>query len=221
MSDAPPAPPLAVDHLVYAVPDLDAAVATVAARLGVTPTPGGAHPGFGTRNALLALGADVYLEIIGPDPAQPDPPRGRPFGVDAARAPQLTTWAVRTPDMAATVAAARAAGYEPGTPVAMSRRRPDGGTLAWQLAVPGDWLHGTPPDGDGLVPFVIDWLDSPHPAPSAAPGCRLVSLRAEHPQPAHVYHLLAALGADLPVRLGPLPRLVAVIETPFGRIPLT
>src|SRR5215210_173965 len=82
-----------IDHLVYAVPDLDRGVAHIEQLLGVRATPGGRHAGRGTHNALLALGPKTYLEIIGPDPAQTD--TGKPFwfGVDGLTAPALVTWA--------------------------------------------------------------------------------------------------------------------------------
>ncbi len=45
-----------VDHLVYAVPDLDRGIAYIEQLLGIRATLGGRHVGRGTHNALLALG---------------------------------------------------------------------------------------------------------------------------------------------------------------------
>ncbi|MGW7490300.1 VOC family protein [Streptomyces sp. NPDC054786] len=185
-----PAAPAVLDHLVYATPDLDRTVAEVAELTGVRPVPGGSHPGRGTRNHLLGLGDGAYFEIVGPDPEQPAPDGPRWFGIDALTGPRLVTWAVRVTGIAGRVAAARARGYDPGTPFAMSRRTPDGGRLAWQLTPPGT--------GTGPAPFLLDWGKTPHPSGGGLPELPLVSLTASYPDPGAARAELAALGVRWP-----------------------
>ena len=207
-------PPPELDHLVYATPDLERGIRDVGAHLGVEPTPGGQHPGIGTRNAIVALGPRAYLEIIGPDPEQPDPPRWRPFGIDRLRDARLVTWAARTADLERQVEMARCGGLDLGAIVSMSRNRPDGARLSWRLTNP-EVTHG-----GGIVPFLIDWGDSPHPASGLASSCPLVELRAEHPAPNELNGQLEALGLRLRVDAGPAPSLIAVLDSPNGRVEL-
>ena len=203
-----------LDHLVLAAPDLAAAVRTFAERTGVEPTRGGSHIGLGTANFLVDLGNGGYLEIIGPDPEQPDPVMPRPFGIDELTEPRLVTWAVRTDDIAALVADARAGGYEPGEPRAMSRRTPDDELLEWQLTAPRfDYA-------DGLVPFVIDWGDSPHPTTRPIPRITLREFRAVHPDPASVRPALAAMRVDLHIDIGEPAELRAIVDGASGPVPL-
>ncbi|MEX0783399.1 MAG: VOC family protein [Dehalococcoidia bacterium] len=203
-----------IDHIVYAAPDLEAACVDLEARLGVRPSPGGKHTGRGTHNALLDLGDGSYLEVIGPDPDQPAPARPRPFGIDTLALARLITWAAKASDIDDRVARAKAAGYDAGTVQAMSRMRPDGVNLAWKLTLRDE------PEADGLVPFLIDWGDTPHPSATSAKGCRLITFRAEHPRPAAVLPLLEAIGERLEVREGPHARLVAEVASPRGRVEL-
>lgn len=203
----------AVDHLVYATPDLDGSVAQVEALFGVRASPGGKHMGLGTHNALIALGPDFYLEIIGPDPSQPRPERPRPFGIDTLPMARLVIWAVKAPDIEERVANARAAGYDPGNIVPLSRDTAQGVHLSWRLT-----MSATPTWG--LVPFLIDWGHTASPALAATQGCRLVALRGEHPNPAEAAASLRALDVELAVTIGPMVALIAAIETPKGLVEL-
>jgi catechol 2,3-dioxygenase-like lactoylglutathione lyase family enzyme len=203
----------ALDHIVFAGPDLEAAVALVTDLLGVRPAAGGRHDQAGTANYLLGLGAGAYLEIIGPDPRQPEPPSGRWFGIDTLTTPRVVTWAVRTPFIDQLSAAARTRGHDPGTPRAMSRQSPAGDLLSWRLTPP---MHI-----DGLVPFLIDWDDTPHPTTRAIPQVRLVSWSGTHPSPRPLRDAIAALNCDLEIVTGHEARLTAVIEGRSGTITLT
>lgn len=99
----------AIDHLVYATPDLNATVNALEAQLGVRPSVGGQHPVLGTRNALLSLGPRMYLEIVGPDPQQPSPDGPRWFRIDTLTEPTLVTWCAAATELESL--RARAAGW--------------------------------------------------------------------------------------------------------------
>lgn len=164
-----------IDHLVWATTELETGRREIAGLTGVEAAPGGRHPGVGTHNALLDLGADRYLEILAPDPQQ-DRLAGLGRLLEGRRSSALATWCAASTGLEATAAAARRAGLEPGEIVAMSCRRPDGTRLAWRLL----FLAGHP-FGE-LVPFFIEWgPGSEHPSRAAPGGCRLLRLSLGHP----------------------------------------
>lgn len=197
-----------VDHLVYAVPDLAAAVAEVEERFGVRAEAGGKHSGLGTHNALVALGPQTYLEIIAADPGQPRPSRGRPFGVDDVRCGALAGWALACDDIDAAVARARRHGYEAGEVAEGHRAGPTGPALRWRLTL--NAIAG------GLIPFLISWGDTEHPARSAPHGLTLEAFHLEHPDPPSLSLPLTALGADVEIRPAAAPALVAHLSGPNG-----
>lgn len=203
-----------VDHIVYATPDLNRGVDEIEKLLGIRATAGGQHPGRGTRNALIALGPNAYLEIIAPDPEQPTPDEPRPFGIDGLKESRLVAWFVKSRDLERLRDDAVSKGVTLGKVRSGSRRRPDGSELTWQFTDPSTIL------ADGIVPLFIDWGESSHPAATAAKGATLISLRAEHSDTRGVLELLRHLGVDLPVTQGRSPALIAVIEGTRGRVEL-
>ncbi len=203
-----------IDHLVYAAPDLDRAVADLEARLGVRAAAGGQHPGLGTHNALLALGPTSYLEIIAPDPALASSGPPQVFGLDGLREPRLQAWAARATGLEQLREKAVRDGVPLGEVGSGSRKSPDGALLTWRFTSPRTVI------AEGVVPFFIDWGRSPHPASTAPRGLRLVEFRAEHPTPSQVEPMLRALGLDLRVSRAEREALVAVIDGPRGRVEL-
>lgn len=214
-AEEPPARLLArIDHLVYATPDLQLGINSVEKLVGVRATPGGQHPGRGTRNALLSLGASVYLEIIGPDPEQTAPTLPRPFGIDDLTQPRLVTWAAKGTNLEQWSSDARAKGVTLGPVIPGSRRRSDGVLLSWRYTDPRTVV------ADGVVPFFIDWGKTPHPASTAAQGASLIDLHAEHQDAKQVQSVLNALHLDLRVQAGLRSALIATISGPRGRVEL-
>lgn len=202
-----------IDHVVYGAPDLDDGVTALERLLGVRASFGGKHTGRGTHNALLALGESSYLEVIAPDPAQQH--QGPlSFGVHPGMQARPVGWAAHTREIEARVARSRAAGHDPGDVQHMQRQTPDGTILRWRLTRSSD------EPGNFLVPFLIDWGETPHPSQTAPPGVRLVRLRAEHPDPDSITAQLQAMEADISIDQAPAPALIAVLETPRGRVEL-
>lgn len=177
----------AVDHLLVAAADLDAAAAAVT-RLGLEVVAGGRHPGWGTANRIVPLG-DAYLELIAV--VEPSETGSSPFGAwVAASPPGPMGWAVRVDDLDAT-ARRLELGIVPG-----SRATPDGRTLRWRTA--GVERVAAEP----WLPFFIEWEPGgPFPGEGGAVlRVERIELRGD---PARLDGWLGA--AELPVAVRPGP----------------
>jgi len=202
------------DHLVLGAHTLEQGAAFVESLLGVKPQSGGKHADMGTHNMLLRLGARSYLEVIAIDPGGITPKRPRWFGLDTAAVraalrgqPRLLTWVVRT---AAIDTAVKQCPVHLGEIERKSR-----GAFSWRITIPDDGALV----GDGLIPGVIQWDGTAHPAEGLADcGCDLVKLEGFHPAPAGIAPALAALGLDQTLLLTTAGRnrLVATIRSPRG-----
>jgi len=203
-----------VDHIILATPDVDDTADRLTTMLGVRAVAGGKHPAWGTRNALIALGGQSYLEIVGPDPGSPPQEPPRPFGLETLSVPRLATWAVRGRALEALVTHARAEGVDLGEVKHRTRRRPDGLLLSWVMT------DLTAPRADGIIPFFVDWGETPHPATTSPQGGTLIGLSARHPEAESVRAMLRSLGLGIEVVPGEEPELIATLRTRKGEIEL-
>lgn len=203
-----------LDHLVIAGTDLPALVAWWTRSTGTAPSPGGAHQGYGTRNALVGVDDQTYIELIAPDPGQPEPDQPRPFGIDDMEplSIRLVAYALAVDDLVAACDLVRAAGLDPGPIRSMSRVLADGSVLTWRLAIPPS------EDLGGTQPFLIEWgAGPPRPAETLDPAVRIAELSIVHPDAGRLGRLLESLGSTLVVERRSAPGLAAVLAAPGGR----
>jgi hypothetical protein len=138
---------VAIDHVLVVVDDLDTAATAYERELGLSSVAGGRHPGHGTANRILPLG-DNYIELVAVIDA--GEAEASPFGSYMRRrlaesgAGTPVALSLRTDDIAALAARTGDRPFE------MSRIRPDGVVLTWQmLALDAALELG--------LPFFIQW----------------------------------------------------------------
>ncbi|MCX7684631.1 MAG: VOC family protein [Acetobacteraceae bacterium] len=199
-----------IDHIVIGAATLEQGAAWVERHLGARPSGGGRHEGAGTHNLLLGLGPRCYLEVIAPDPSQPEPEHPRLFDLDdpalrtqLAAEPRLIAYVARTPALGPL---ADRLGPRGGEVRAMRR-----GRLSWRMLLPPQRQ-----DLGNMIPPMIQWDEEPPRLPDS--GVRLVSLEAEHPEADALRAALAERGlADqVTVRFSPHPRLLAHLRRADG-----
>lgn len=229
---------MTLDHLVVLCATLEQGARWCEESLGVSPAPGGRHLHMGTHNRLLSVRSDAhpqaYLELIALDPQAepgvPVPGQSRWFDLDrealladvAAKGPQLIHWVVGVSDIEAAVQRLAALGIDRGPALPASRQTPQG-LLQWRITVR--------PDGqrlfDGALPTLIQWTP-PEAQPAQhlpASSVQLLSIQAWHPNAQALQQAWAAIPEGAPpsalcsVQEG-APRLLAVLDTPRGRVVL-
>jgi catechol 2,3-dioxygenase-like lactoylglutathione lyase family enzyme len=134
-----------IDHVLFGVNDLADGTAWFEESFGLTAVSGGAHPAWGTANAILAVGRGQYVELIAVvDPAS-EHPLARVLRSMVSDGDRPVAVCLRPDDLDVT---AQHLGLEisEGT-----RTNPDGATLRWRMA-------GLPAAlGPDRLPFFIEW----------------------------------------------------------------
>lgn len=156
-----------LDHILLGCRDLDEGIAYLEKFSGYRAAFGGAHPGRGTRNALLKMGPHAYLEIIAPDPHQNQ--LAWLTQLASLSRPLLVGYAIRIDNLDDYAVTLRKQGIAVNGPETGSRVRPDGQVLRWTTLLYLD-------DRGGMLPFFIDWdASSPHPSTDAPGAIELLS----------------------------------------------
>jgi hypothetical protein len=136
---------LEIDHVTLAGADLNAMRGRFA-ELGLATEYGGPHSNGVTHMALLGLDDGSYLELISTiEAGTPSPLWNAQIQGSAGPA----AWAIRADDLAWEQTRLSQAGLATRGPVAMTRTRPDGTALSWELLFPGDGPPGA------TLPFAI------------------------------------------------------------------
>jgi catechol 2,3-dioxygenase-like lactoylglutathione lyase family enzyme len=137
---------LRLDHVVYAVPDLDEAAVRFRERFGLDSTEGGRHERWGTANRIVPLG-DQYLELVAAVDAPAAAETGFGMGV-LERAAGVGGWFTIAAVADDLEAVASRLGIEVDSG---SRTRPDGEAIRWRMAGLDD------PRREPWMPFFLTW----------------------------------------------------------------
>ena len=204
-----------IDHVIYAVDDLDTAGAALFDREGLASVPGGRHEGWGTANRIVPLGQS-YLELIAV--VDVEEAEQSEFGRAVRRAltedHPLVGWVLATDDID-TVAKRLDLEVEE-----KSRETEDGSKLSWRLA----GLERAAKSG--ALPFFVQWDVPPEQHPGAANarheadprGIAWVEVCADKPD--EVREWIGEDANELPVRItdGDPALAAAAIETDGSEI---
>ncbi len=205
----------AIDHLVYAVSDIAAVTQTLEKSLGIRPIVGGRHPQHGTRNALLNLGDQCYLEILAVDENNKDSQTPRWMGIDLIEGPTMTRWALKSSDLQSDITTLNHFGYGSQDISAGHRKTTSGALLKWQMILP----RATP--CVDVVPFMVDWSQSAqHPCQVLESGCKLEALTIYTERVRQLTDLCQALDIEVGIKAGS-PKISAKISGPSGMVILS
>lgn len=183
-------------------------------RLGVRPIFGGYHKTFGTKNALVNLNNQMYLELLAADDSNSEIAPPRWMGVDLRTKNQITRWALKSDALKTDTVVLKK--YNPQMVEIRkgSRHTADGSLLEWELLMPL-----ASPEVE-LVPFLLNWGNSVKHPSAILPnmGCELIALYGTHPNPEVFTTTFEALGYGVAIKQSNEVALKALIKSPNGMV---
>lgn len=153
-----------IDHVIYAVSDLEVAVGRFADEFELRASGGGEHPDFGTRNEIIPAGAGQYIELMAVADQDSRHPLVLTLNQLIRDGDRLMAVCLRPENLDEVVRRLSI------TATPAERRNPDGELVRWRLAGVEAAL------GPDRLPFFIDWqgaevrLDREHDEAATADG---------------------------------------------------
>lgn len=213
-----------IDHVVVGIDDLQKGMGEIEEMTGVKPAYGGAHPDYGTHNALISLDNNTYLEVLAPNPEismnlfqwltnfKAMYLRRKLSSMHSLK-PFL--WAVGSQDLQMTAAQIKEIGLKLTKPEANSRKKPNGELLSWKGAF---FAKGIKTD----LPFFISWDEAASsPAKDSPKGCKLIDFMVSTPNSDDLNKIVDNL--SLPVRITQARKVGVTFEfsSPKGNVRLS
>lgn len=202
-----------IDHFIWIAKDYENGKKTIMEKFETAPVDGGKHLGYGTQNALLGLGENLYLEILSPDLEQAQPNHWS-RAIFAANSDGIFHWAAKCSDLKSLHNKALACGYESSGPLAFSRKAPNGEIFSWQLLFLGGHNFGA------LVPFFIDWGNTPHPSKNIPMGGQLYRFSLASPQANSLRKFMQSLDINVDITQSEIARIDIEVKTKNSTISL-
>ncbi len=205
-----------IDHIVYTVSNLETTVLEFEKKLGVQAIFGGYHKTQGTKNALINLSDECYLELLASDPTNTKIKPPRWMGVDLLTKDQITRFALKSNTLEKDSHILQQYNPNMGVQSAGSRNAPDGSLLTWELTMP----LATPEVE--IIPFMIDWSKSDMHPTNYLPDmrCTLKALHVTHPKPEKLQELYKRLACEIEINKAEEVSLKMIIDSPNGPIEL-
>ncbi len=213
-----------IDHIVVGVDDLQKGMAAIEEMTGVKPTYGGAHPYYGTHNALISLNNNTYLEVLAPNPEVSMNLFQWLTNFKAMYLRRILSrmhslkpflWAVGSEDLQVTATQIKKIGLKLSKPEPHSRKKPNGELLSWEGAF---FAQGIKTD----LPFFISWDEAASsPAKDSPKGCKLIHFTVSTPNPDDLNKIVDNL--SLPVSITQAQKVGIAFEfsSPKGNVKLS
>ncbi len=204
-----------IDHLVYCVHHLEEGINFFKDQYGMQAVVGGRHLNEGTKNAIISLANQCYIEILAVDEEHTKHTNDRWMGIDLLTNPKLTRWAIKSTNLEADKQALVHYNDQLGKIESGLRQRPDLSNLTWQLTKPLSY-----PEVE-VVPFLVDWSGSDsYPTDGLPIQGSLLEVTVGCDNPDKISTCLDALNIEIPIIKSKKSYIKIVIDGPTGKFEL-